>query len=309
MAKFREYFTFTRSERNGIIVLLFLIILLIISIQVLPILINKEKVDYSSFENEVDNFISSIQYNDSSDVNKNESAFLLSDPEYFDFDPNSVAESELKKMGISAKVIKNWMNFRSKGGKFWDNEDVKKIWGLEDSVFQKLLPYIKIKALEKNKINKDEIAKVWSTISNNEYKKSYSDKTDNSVELNSADSAALCSLYGIGPGFSKRIMKYRDLLGGFVSKDQLLEVFGFTPDMYSKIENLVYVDNLNVKKINLNKADYKQMIKHPYFTKEIVNKIIEYRRIQLKIDNLQDLVKDKMMTQEQMDRIKAYIEL
>jgi competence protein ComEA len=309
MSKIRDYFTFTRSERNGILVLLLIILVLLISLQIIPYFYNRTQVDYSSFENEIDQFISSVKEKDSSGSNIGNSNNIIISGEYFPFNPNEVSESDLLKMGIPNKVAHAWVNYISKGGKFIDKEDVKKVWGLKDSVYQKLIPFINIP-----KASKDQnISNSYTQNGKTNYaawnnKSSFSDKKDNSIELNSADSAGFCALPGIGSGFTKRILKYRDLLGGYIAKEQLLEVFGFTAEMYSKIENLVYVETSSIKKMNLNKCEFKQLIRHPYCTKEIVNKILEYRKIQGKITNIQDLVKDRMLTQEQCNKLVPYIE-
>lgn len=307
MSKIREYFTFTRSERNGILVLLFIIIILLLSLQVIPLFFERTQVDYSSFEKEVDKFITSIesQKSDSNWTGDANSSDGFYQAEYFSFNPNSASEAQLLKLGLSKKVVKTWVNFRSKGGKFRKAEDVQKIWGLEDSTYQKLKPYLVFEKNNSNQNNWEKKPNEWSYKDNEKY---VSVKKDNSVELNSADSSGLCALPGIGPGFSKRILKYRNSLGGFISKEQLLEVYGFTPEMYAKIEALVYVESMNINKININKAEFKQFIRHPYFTKEMINKILEYKRIQTKISNIQDLVKEKMMTKEQVDKIAPYIE-
>jgi competence protein ComEA len=309
MSKIRDYFTFTRSERNGILVLLLIILILLISLQVIPRFFDRKQVDYSSFENEIDKFISSVQEKDSSVSEKVNSDSSYISGKYFLFNPNDVTESDLFEMGIPKKVAHAWINYISKGGRFKEKDDVKKIWGLEDSIYQKLVPFIDIPKIENDRKFKNDYpqqGKTNYTKWNN--KTSFYDKKDNSIELNSVDSAGLCALPGIGPGFTKRILKYRDLLGGYIAKEQLLEVFGFTSDMYSKIENLIYVETSSVKKLNLNKVEYKQLIRHPYFTKDIVNKILEYRRIQGKISNIQDLVKDKMLTLEQCTKLMPYVE-
>jgi len=306
MSKFREYFTFTRSERNGILVLLFIIIVLIVSLQVSELFFKRQKVDYSAFEKEIDNFISSIQKQDADTLH----SYIFCDTikaEYFLFDPNTVSETDLQKLGFSQKLIKIWMNFRNKGGKFYDKDDVKKIYGLTDSVFKKIEPYITIPEKPyKENLYKDKTY-------NNSQKSIYQDnkypkKTTTAIDINCADTTALCTLPGIGPGYAKKIIKYRDKLGGFVKKEQLLEVFGFTQDMYLKIETLVFINVSEVNKINLNNADFKQLIRHPYFKKNLINKILEYRKIQGKILNLQEIVKNKMITPEEAEKIEQYSE-
>ncbi|NCO54522.1 MAG: helix-hairpin-helix domain-containing protein, partial [Bacteroidetes bacterium] len=132
MNKIREYFTFTRSERNGILVLLVLIVILTVTPSLLDLFLKKQKVDYSQFEAEIDKFIkNSLSSNEAIGNNINLDSIKV---EYFPFDPNNVTEIELYKLGLSQKLVKTWLNFRNKGGKFYDKDDVKKIYGLPDSV-------------------------------------------------------------------------------------------------------------------------------------------------------------------------------
>ncbi|MBI5541818.1 MAG: helix-hairpin-helix domain-containing protein [Bacteroidia bacterium] len=307
MSKFREYFTFTRSERNGILVLLFIIVVLIVISQIADLFFKREKVDYTSFETEINEFISvsNIRQSDSM-ISGSYSDTIKAD--YFYFNPNTVSENDLQKLGFSLKLIKTFVNFRSKGGKFYDKDDVKKIYGMTDSLFVKIQPFIEIPEKKTNKFSEN-TRKDKSNYNNQKTsypENKFQQKTKTAIDINNADTTVLCTLPGIGPGYAKRIVKYRDLLGGFVKKEQLLEVFGFTTEMYSKIENLVLIDQSVVKKINLNKAEWKQLIKHPYFPKDVTNKIIEYRKIQGKIQNVQEMVYNKMITQDQADKIKSY---
>lgn len=307
MSKFREYFTFTRSEKNGILILLFIIIVLVVILQVADLFFKREKVDYTSFENEINEFISSVNTQKSDSVVSDNNCDTIKF-EYFSFNPNTVSEYDLHKLGFSTKLIKTFANFRNKGGKFYDKDDVKKIYGMTDSLFVKIQPYIEISEKPTNKFTENK----GNDKSNNSLQKTiypenkFPQKTKTAIDINNADTTVLCTLPGIGSGYAKRIIKYRDLLGGFVKKEQLLEVFGFTPEMYSKIENLLLIDQSVVKKINLNKAEWKQLIKHPYFPKDVTNKILEYRKIQGKIQNIQEVVQNKMITQEQADKIKSY---
>jgi DNA uptake protein ComE-like DNA-binding protein len=311
MTKFREYFTFTRSERNGILVLLFIIVILIVFLKYADVFFKREKVDYTSFENEINEFVSSVNI-EADDSLKSEIYCDTAKIEYFLFNPNNATESDLQKLGFSPKLIKTFINFRSKGGKFYDNDDVKKIYGLSDSLYAKIEPFISIPSkLKKNDVVKDNNWKDkpnYNAAKTNFQENKFPQKTKTAIEINNADTNIICTLPGIGPGYAKRIVKYRDLLGGFVKKEQLLEVFGFTQEMYLKIENLVIIDVSSVKKINLNKAEFKQLIKHPYFPKDVINKILEYRKIQGKILNIQEIVQNKMITQEQGDKIKSYTE-
>lgn len=85
------------------------------------------------------------------------------------------------------------------------------------------------------------------------------------IEINGADSAELTLLNGIGPVFASRIVKYRQKLGGFISKEQLLEVYGFKPEVMEKIKDNISVDTSLIIPIKINSATFKEIIRHPYY--------------------------------------------
>ena len=95
------------------------------------------------------------------------------------------------------------------------------------------------------------------------------------VELNSADTTTLQLLHGIGPAYARRIVKHRERLGGFTSTDQLLEVYGFTPELLDHIRPYLRLDTQALQKINVNTMTLKQLIRHPYmedyFARDLVN--------------------------------------
>lgn len=95
------------------------------------------------------------------------------------------------------------------------------------------------------------------------------------VELNSADTTTLMLLHGIGPAFARRIVRYRDRLGGFVATEQLLEVYGFTPELLAHIAPHLALDSTIRSRMPVNSIPLKQFIKHPYvdyyFARDLVN--------------------------------------
>jgi len=128
------------------------------------------------------------------------------------------------------------------------------------------------------------------------------------ADLNRSDSAALVALPGIGPVLSARIIKYRNLLGGFVSVKQLKEVYGLPEETYNLICTRVVADSLSVRKIKVNEAEYKDLIRHPYFKKGEVEAIMKYRRLSGRINSVEDMMKNKLISDETCRRIKAYLE-
>lgn len=109
------------------------------------------------------------------------------------------------------------------------------------------------------------------------YKKENIRIQDQKVELNSADSSLLLDLYGIGPVFAGRIVKYRKLLGGFHSREQLLEVYGMDSLRYGGFEDRIYLDVSLLIRININTSSFRDLLRHPYLDYETVKKIVHYR--------------------------------
>lgn len=127
------------------------------------------------------------------------------------------------------------------------------------------------------------------------------------LDINTCDSASLVSLPGIGPVLSGRIIKYRKLIGGYAKTNQLLEVYGLTEETYSLISGRIIADSGAVRKIKINEAGYRDFIRHPYFQKKDVSGILKYRELQGRITEIQDLVKNNIISDETGRRIRPYI--
>jgi DNA uptake protein ComE-like DNA-binding protein len=128
------------------------------------------------------------------------------------------------------------------------------------------------------------------------------------LELNSCDSASLEGLPGIGPVLARRIIKYRNLLGGFASASQLREVYGLQDSTFNIISGRVKADSSKIEKINLNSADFKRLIRLPYFEKYDVTAILKYRELHGMVENLDELVKNKVLTPEKAGKVRVYME-
>lgn len=128
------------------------------------------------------------------------------------------------------------------------------------------------------------------------------------LDLNTCDSASLEALPGIGPVLSARIIKYRNLLGGYVSVSQLREVYGLSPETYDMVSAMVKADSAAIKKINVNSAEYKQLIRMPYFEKSEVSEIMKYRKNKGRISSMKELIENKLITVERAGRVSSYLE-
>jgi len=139
-------------------------------------------------------------------------------------------------------------------------------------------------------------------------KENYYRRQQDPLDLNSCDSASLVSLPGIGPVLSARIIKYRKLIGGFVSVGQLREVYGLPEETYDLVSPRLKADTLSVRKIKINSAGYGELIRHPYFKREEVAAILKYRELKGRIPGVGEMVENKVISEETAQKIGAYLE-
>jgi DNA uptake protein ComE-like DNA-binding protein len=128
------------------------------------------------------------------------------------------------------------------------------------------------------------------------------------LNLNSCDSADLEALPGIGPVLSARIIKYRNLIGGYVTAEQLKEVYGLQEETFNMISGLVKGDSLSLRKLNINEADYKQLIRHPYLQKNEVTAILKYRELKGSISGIELMVGNNLISNETARKIGVYLD-
>ena len=173
---------------------------------------------------------------------------------------------------------------------FKDKKDLQKVFGISKGLYAKLEPYILIEKKVEFTQKNNEAEKIPETIAVTKV------QAQTKIELNSADSLILTDINGIGPTYTKRILKYRAMLGGFVASEQLLEVYGFTPELYEKIKPIIFIDRSLIKKLNLNKDDFKTINKHPYLSYELTKTIFDWRRkTTITATNLKDILNDNLL--------------
>jgi DNA uptake protein ComE-like DNA-binding protein len=174
------------------------------------------------------------------------------------FNPNEADFVELKRFGFSDFQANNLLNYRKKGGVIKEAIDLRKIYGLDSLFYSAILVHVQIE----KEINAQLVKPKFESLN---------------IELNSADSSELVKIKGIGPVYSSRIIKYRNLLGGFYSKNQLLEVYHFPEETYYEIKNYICVDTSSIKQIRINFIEYADLLRHPYLNNKQVETILDFR--------------------------------
>jgi DNA uptake protein ComE-like DNA-binding protein len=297
----KEYFSFNKRERQGIFVLLSLIFIMIVINLLLPVFTTSPDFDYSEFEEEIASFEKSkTKYFDLKNNVRKEKIILESNfqqVELFEFDPNQLSAKEWEKLGLSKKQIKVINNYKEKGGKFYKKEDLRKIYSISEQKYKLLEPFITISSKKKNIKRKQKI----KTTRKPQVKKKLL------IQLNTADSAELTKLYGIGPAFSSRIIKYRKLLGGFYSKNQLLEVYNFDSTRLKMIIDNISVKPEKIKKLNINKVEFKELLRHPYISYELTSQIFKLIKKQGQLNNIEQLKKIDLVNDSIFKKIVPYL--
>jgi competence protein ComEA len=299
---FEELFSFSPSQFRGILILLFLIVVATIIkkyIESRPAFNEKE---LAAFDHRVDSFQRMYKYvpGDSGDETQDSVYTTMSESEngsvsFTVFNPNTISAGDWKKMGVPEKVIDRIVHYEEKGGRFHSADDLKKIYGFTDDLFQKLKPFIKIS--------------INSPDSNFNKRQEATERKHKTifVDINSADTTLFKQLAGIGSKLALRIVKYRDKLGGFYSINQLTEVYGISSDVFSKIKSQLVVSG-PVHTILINKMPYDTIVQQPYL-KMFASKIIHCRKQNGDFHSLDELKTCAGISDSILQKISPYISL
>jgi len=290
------FFYFTKKERKGILIILFFNALLLAGSLLyeyyfadLTIPLTIEKVDSAIIQSNTSVLLDEKLSKNEIIQNENNKNVL------FDFDPNLISIENWEYLGVSKKTALTIQKYISKGGKFREPQDLKKIWGIPESLAYQLMPYVKIKEEKKSLAN--------SPFQQNQKQKLSAEL----IDINQADSSALEKLPGIGPKLSQRIISYREKLGGFYSIEQLHEVWGLQDSVLEKINNKIKIQSKGLRKININLADFNQLKSHPYIGYKTASAILNYRNQHGMFQNVEEIQKIVLIEEKIYSKIVHYL--
>ncbi|MGV3637987.1 MAG: helix-hairpin-helix domain-containing protein [Flavobacteriales bacterium] len=206
----------------------------------------------------------------------------------FPFDPNTIGRAEWRALGLTDRQIDGVERYQHKGGRFRTKKDLGRMYSIRPEQYAQLEPYILLpdSIVRENQVNR-ESKHQWADQGSRQAqaptireRATYTPRSARSVEVNTADTSALIALPGIGPAFARGIVKYRDLLGGFVSLDQLGEVFVLKdkPDAVLKLKGYLILDTLAIRRIPINTCTAEELAAHPYARWKIAKPLIAYRQ-------------------------------
>lgn len=208
------------------------------------------------------------------------------------FDPNTYSQKDWEALGLSSKQAAVVIKFCQRG--IYSNDQLQKIFVIPE----KLYMLIKDSTFYPSRINN--------------FTNSTAEKTDPVeklvlVDVNRASLDELDKIPGIGSFYAKNILNYRVKLGGFVSKEQLLEVWKMDPAKYSEIERFIYVDVRQIEKININEVSVEVLRKHPYMNWNIANSIVKMRNQKKTFQSIDELKESVLIDQELFEKLKPYL--
>lgn len=218
------------------------------------------------------------------------------------FDPNTVDSMTLLHLGFKPWQAKNMLKYRAKGGKYRKKEDLKKLYGMTDSMYLALTPYIYIKdsivvdSARIDSIHMDSLPKWKST------------KKDTILNLRTVDTTELKLIRGIGSYRAKMIVRYREQLGGYARVEQIMEARGMDKVIADSILPHFYIDSVVVNKIPINHIRPEVLQRHPYLNFEQAKAIYEYRRKHIRIKSAEELKKIKGLSPTDIEKILIYLD-
>lgn len=223
--------------------------------------------------------------------------------ERFAFDPNTADSTQLLRLGLRPFIVRNIYKYRAKGGRFRKPEDFARMYGLGKEEYKSLAPYIRISSdyqpasslifeTEKSSTPKDTL-RYPVKLSVGEH-----------IALNTADTTTLKRVPGIGSGYARAIVNYRNRLGGYVDVNQLLDIKGIP----SEALQYIVLGNSDVKKLDVNHLSLNQLKQHPYLNFYQARALVESRRLHGPLRSAADLRLISDFTEADIKRLIPYLQ-
>lgn len=300
----REMFIFTSKERNGLLILLFILFVTICLDFALPLLLPEKTCDVSAWKEEAEKYYATIPLK------------VEPEAEIFKgvFDPNVVVDKVLIEIGIPPGIAANWVKYLQKGGHFKKKEEIMKLYGMTSDLYRKVEGYLvipdQVGDFQSKTVYSKQRTKGTSgfahkdSLWNSHYKER---KMIQLLEINKADSAQLEALPGIGPVLASRIVKYRRLLGGFQEIAQLKEIYGMTEELWIRSSCRLFADPSEMKKLDINFLTVADLGRHPYIGFRQAKKIVKKRDTSGKFTRKEEMI--AFFSPDSLQRLLPYLSI
>jgi competence protein ComEA len=279
--RIKNHLSLTKKEWNAMVTLVVLIGLVLAAPYVYQLLHKDTLINPNDFNKAVALLKKGQADSSSTQTTGNKNTTL------FDFDPNTITAVQWQQLGLSGSQTKIIQNYLAKGGHFYKNTDLQKIYTITPADYQRLEPYIDIPGAQQQFTPKL--------------------KPGATIELNSADSAQLTQVKGIGPSFAMRIIRYRGRLGGFLQKEQLKEIYGVDSAKYTEIQGQLTLNPAFITRLNINAISFESLRQFPYLSYKQASAIIQYRVQHGNYKSINDLKNIAIITPADIQKIESYL--
>jgi competence ComEA-like helix-hairpin-helix protein len=290
MKHIKSHFKFTKGQRNGI----FLLVLIIIVLQCIYIFVEfpsseipTNKAKLTMFQNEIDSLKLAEAEN-----NK---------PKIFPFNPNYITDYKGYTLGMSSEEIDRLLQYRAQNNWINSTKQFQQVTKVSDSLLNKISPYFKFPEWITNPTPKQNDTYQTNSVKTFEHK----------ADLNTATASQLQRINGIGEKLSDRIIKFRNKFkGGFIADVQLQDVYGISPEVLERLLNEFTVKTPRpIEKININTASIEQLVTIQHIDYELAYEIINQRTLREGYKSLDELTKVKNFPIDKLEIIKLYLKL
>ena len=286
----KSFFKYSRQQRTGV----FLLFIIIIALQLAYFF-----VDFSSFSKESPEKEKWLSLQSQIDSLKQEKLDYV--PKIYPFNPNFITDYKGYKLGMSVPEIDRLLAFRKQNKYVNSAKEFQAVTKVSDSLLNAISPYFKFPDWVKNK---KEFA-AYKKYDNTAFAKKEKIVI---IDINQATQEDLIKIYGIGEAISIRILKFKESLGGFVSMEQMNDVWGLSPEVIENLNTHFKISATpTVRKIDINNASIKELSLFPYFKYPISKNIVTFRSMNGDIKNIEDLTKIKGLSIEKAKIIALYL--
>jgi competence protein ComEA len=283
----KSHFVFSKSERNGIFLLVTIILVLQLAYWLIPFpkdVAPKDTPELVRFQQKVDS-LKQLKIKENT-------------PKQYPFNPNFITDYKGYTLGMSTQEIDRLLTYRKQNKWVNSKKDFQDVTKVSDSLLNTFSHLFKFPDFITNPKKKKVFAK--------DRKLSYKDK----IDLNKATALQLQEVYGIGPYYSEKIIAYRTKLNGFSDNVQLKDVYGLETNVINNILKKFTVKTpVNIKKININTAKVTDLSELPNLNYEIARQIIKYRELNGEFNDINQLKSIAEFPIEKFDRIQLYLTL
>lgn len=303
------YFEHNKSERNGAIAILIILLIVGVASQLFYLWYEPPLKEISPF--------AELKQEIQDEIDKKENGYgsiEKSFAEPFLFNPNTLSDSGYTKLGFSEKQIATLRNYQKAGAEFNVKSDFKKLYFVDDKKYEELEEFIDLPDYKpKKEFKKPEFEQKDFSPKRDTTKWSDTTSIENytfkpfTCDLNLADTTELKKLPYIGSFYAREIVRYRNELGGYHSLAQLLELYKMKPETIDKFADRVTIDKSEIRRVNINKATTQELSAHPYIDFALANKIVAKRETDATFKNMEQLCNSGLLNVELCSKLAPYL--